>query len=165
MPAFTSQHQFLSRHQLDYVWSLIDPISSEQGLRSFERDTVENAIQKLTSAMNDIPLLRDHLGLRGTVTFESHTNLDRKDTNLSEPLERMSISRGSTGDAASASTASAPKVQRKTKGRGNRADHFCIYGLSDGTSIAKTAIEYKIPQQIDTGRGVDGFDVRDPAGS
>ncbi|KAB5515661.1 hypothetical protein GE09DRAFT_927011, partial [Coniochaeta sp. 2T2.1] len=74
-------------------------------------------------------------------TFESHTNLGSNDTNLSESLECMSVSRGSTGDAASASTALAHKIQRKTKGKGNRANHFCICETSDGASIAKTAIE------------------------
>ena len=153
-PSFTSQQQFPSQHQLDYVRSLIGPISSEHGLRYFERDTVENAVQKLIDAVNDNPLLRDRLGLRGTVTFESHTNLGNNDHNLSESLKDMSLSRGGAGDPASAPTAPAHKVQSKTKGKGkvkgkgNRADHFCIYGTSDGTSVAKTAIEYKAPHKL-----------------
>ncbi|RWA04390.1 hypothetical protein EKO27_g10715 [Xylaria grammica] len=32
----------------------------------------------------------------------------------------------------------------KVKGKGNRVDYFCIYGTSDGTSVAKTVIEYKV---------------------
>ncbi|KAK3933949.1 hypothetical protein QBC46DRAFT_400881 [Diplogelasinospora grovesii] len=62
----------------------------------------------------------------------------------------MSLSRGGAGDAASAPTAPAHKVQRKTKGKGkgNRADHFCIYGTSDGANIPKTAIEYKAPHKL-----------------
>lgn len=40
-------HVFPSAHQLYYVRSLIVPISGETGLRIFERDAVENAVQKL----------------------------------------------------------------------------------------------------------------------
>jgi len=65
--SFASQRAFPSQHQLDYVRSLIGPISSEHGLRYFERDTVENAVQKLVDAVCENPLLQDRLGLRGTV--------------------------------------------------------------------------------------------------
>ncbi|KAB5560312.1 hypothetical protein GE09DRAFT_1173007 [Coniochaeta sp. 2T2.1] len=71
---FCSQPAFPSQHQLEYVKSLLKPISSEIGLRDFERDVVENAVQKL-----------------GTVTFESHTNLG----DPTEPMELMSV--GSDG--------------------------------------------------------------------
>ncbi|KAJ8122376.1 hypothetical protein ONZ43_g1411 [Nemania bipapillata] len=52
--SFCSDPAFPSSHQLDYVASLICPIASEMGLRYFERDTVENAVQKLVDeAYND----------------------------------------------------------------------------------------------------------------
>jgi hypothetical protein len=76
-----------SQHQLDYVRSLITPISSEHGLRYYEHDTVENAVQKLVDAVYENPVLRASVGLRGTVTFESHTNLGTIDSSLSEPSE------------------------------------------------------------------------------
>ncbi len=79
--SFASQRAFLSQHQLDYVRSLIGPISSEHGLRYFECDTVENTVQKLADVVCENPLLQDRLGLRGTVTFESHTNLSIVDDN------------------------------------------------------------------------------------
>ncbi|KAH8759304.1 hypothetical protein F5883DRAFT_426690, partial [Diaporthe sp. PMI_573] len=152
-PSFAFQQAFPSQHQLDYVRSLIRPISSEHGLRYFERDTVENAVQKLVDTVYENPLLRDSLGLRGTVTFESHTNLGPLDGNLSEPLESMSLIGDSAGDAA------ARKARRtaKGKGKGNRADQFCIYRTSDGANIPATAIEYKAPHKLSQDEVVTGL--------
>ncbi len=91
-PSFVSQAAFLSQQQVDYLQSLIGPVSSEDGLRYLERDTVENAVQKLVGVVHDNALLRDRLGLRGAVIFESHTNLgNTADDNLWEPLERMAL--------------------------------------------------------------------------
>lgn len=47
MGEFSSVLAFPSEHQLQYVRSLFKPISSELGPRDFERDVVENAVQKL----------------------------------------------------------------------------------------------------------------------
>jgi hypothetical protein len=47
--------------------------------RDFERDAVENAVQKLVDRAYIDPLLRANLGLQGTVTFESHMNLGTTD--------------------------------------------------------------------------------------
>ncbi|KAI1407697.1 hypothetical protein F5Y13DRAFT_123197 [Hypoxylon sp. FL1857] len=140
--SFTTQYVFPSQHQLDYVRSLIRPISSEHGLRYFERDTVENAVQKLIDTVYDDPSLRDRLGLRGTVTFESHTNLGTVDDNVSESLERVSLA----------------AARRPPKGKGNRADQFCIYGTSDGANIPATAIEYKAPHKLSQDEIVTGLE-------
>ncbi|KAF3760063.1 hypothetical protein M406DRAFT_269932 [Cryphonectria parasitica EP155] len=162
-PSFTSLRQFPSQHQLDYVQSLIGPISSEHGLRYFERDTVENAVQKLIGAVHDNPLLRDHLGLRGTVSFESHTNLGNSNSNqdLSESLEHMSLGSGYAGHASTNPTSRArsrtPAGRPTARGKGARADHFCIYSMSDGTSIPKTAIEYKAPHKLTQDEIVTGL--------
>ncbi|KAK0630868.1 hypothetical protein B0T17DRAFT_607648 [Bombardia bombarda] len=146
-PSFTSQHQFPSQTQMDYVRSLIGSISSEDGLRYFERDTVENAVQKLIGVVNDNILLRDRFGLRGTVTFESHTNLGNTENNLTESL---SLSEGGTSDGTPARTGLTYKAQSKIKGKGkgNRADNFCIYETSDGVIVPKIAIEYKAPHKL-----------------
>lgn len=37
---------------MEYVKSLLKPISSEIGLRGFERDVVENAVEKLIDAVS-----------------------------------------------------------------------------------------------------------------
>ncbi|KAK3938277.1 hypothetical protein QBC46DRAFT_365611 [Diplogelasinospora grovesii] len=129
---FCSQPAFPSQHQLEYVKSLLKPISSEVGLRDFERDVVENAVRKLVDAVHYDP---------GTATFESYTNLGDP---VSEPMERMFIGSGGTGAAMSVS---APRpLALKARGKGNRADQFCIYRTSDGRRFPALAIEYKAPE-------------------
>lgn len=86
-PSFASRSAFPSRHQLEYVKSLLHLISSEIGLRNGERDVVENAVQKLIDAIYADPALRSHLDLNGTVTFKSHTNLGITDESLSISME------------------------------------------------------------------------------
>ncbi|KAI1847284.1 hypothetical protein JX265_013991 [Neoarthrinium moseri] len=86
-PAFSSNCHFPSQHQIDYVMSLIEPISSDVGLRAFVRDTVENAVKKLV----DTPVLRRKLDLQGNVTFESHTNLGGPQVHLSKSTGRLSV--------------------------------------------------------------------------
>ncbi|KAF2241424.1 hypothetical protein BU26DRAFT_525246 [Trematosphaeria pertusa] len=146
--SFASQHQFPTQHQLDYVRDIIRPVSSECGLRYFEHDTVELAVEKLIVAVNDNELLRDRLGLRGTVTFESHTNFGNNETNLSKSLQNMSLSEGGARDGTSARPA--PKAQSimKGMGKGNLADNCCIYETSNGVRAPKTAIEYKAPHKL-----------------
>ncbi|RMJ01509.1 hypothetical protein CDV36_015742, partial [Fusarium kuroshium] len=118
-PSFSSQAAFPSRHQLDYVRSLLRPVSSEIGLRNSERDVVENAVQKLMDATYNDSSLRSHLGLDGTVTFESHTNLGITDDSLSESMEQVSIG--------SRPPSRLTRRRRKARGKGNRGDQFCIY--------------------------------------
>lgn len=145
-PSFAGNPVFPSPHQMAYVESLISPISSEQGLRSFERDTVENAAQKLVDAVPENTQPRDSLRLRGTVTFESHTNLG--DDRLSKPLEHMSLAGSRAADTALTTTATIRKPHRPAKGKGNRADQFCIYRTADGVNIPAMAIEYKAPHKL-----------------
>ena len=134
--------------------SLITPISSEHGLRYYERDTVENAVQKLVDAVYENPVLRASVGLRGTVTFESYTNLGTIDSSLSEPSEFAPPSGASAEEAALAPPAADRKRRHvakgngKGKGKGNRADQFCIYRISDGANVPATAIEYKAPHKL-----------------
>ncbi|KAI9146620.1 Reticulocyte-binding protein [Paramyrothecium foliicola] len=138
-PKFSADATFPSQHQMDYVRSLLRPISSEIGLRNAERDVVENAVQKLMDACYNDALLRDCLGLDGTVTFESHTNLGATDDSLSESIEQVSISSRSSNQT---------RHRRKARGKGNRADQFCIYRTSDEQSIPAVAIEYKPPHKL-----------------
>ncbi|KAH7201192.1 hypothetical protein DER44DRAFT_812068 [Fusarium oxysporum] len=147
-PSFSSQPAFPSRHQLDYVRSLLRPVSSEIGLRNSERDVVENAVQKLMDATHDDSSLRSRLGLDGTVTFESHTNLGITDDSLSESMERASI--GSRPP-------SRMTRRRKARGKGNRGDQFCIYRTSDDQNVPVVAIEYKAPHKLRRGEIVTGL--------
>jgi hypothetical protein len=119
--------------------SLLRPVSSEIGLRNGERDIVENAVQKLMDATCDDAILREHLGLDATVTFESHTNRGVTDDSLSESLEQVSISSRSSNRT---------RRRRKARGKGNRADQFRIYRTSDEQSIPAIAIKYKPPHKL-----------------
>ncbi|EAQ89477.1 hypothetical protein CHGG_06096 [Chaetomium globosum CBS 148.51] len=160
-PSFGSQqHRFPSQHQLDYVRSVIQPISSEHGLRYYERDTVENAVQKLVDAVYESPVLRASVGLRRTITFESHTNLGTPadgSPSLSGPSEPAPLSGGSAGEAALAPRGPARKRRRIVKGKGNLADQFCTYRLSDGVRIPAAAIEYKPPHKLSQDEVVTGL--------
>ena len=109
-------------------------ISSELRLRNFERDVVENAVQKLVDQAYAEPQTRKSIGLRGTVTFESHTNLGTDDI-LSEPMEHVSLE-GDAGAALISASAKTPaKRHRRARGKGNRADQFYIYRTSDGQRV------------------------------
>ncbi|CAM1508767.1 Fc.00g056150.m01.CDS01 [Cosmosporella sp. VM-42] len=130
---FASQAVFPSQHQLDYVRSLLHPVSSELELRSGQRDVAENAVQKLMDETYKDPLLASHLDLDGTVTFESHTNLGNTDDSLSESMNR------------------------RARGKGNRADQFCIYRTSKDRNIPTVAIEYKPPHKLSRDEIVTGL--------
>ncbi|KAJ2894395.1 hypothetical protein MKZ38_007561 [Zalerion maritima] len=160
---FSSQAAFPSRHQLEYVKSLLKPISSELGLRDFERDVVENAVQKLVDMACTDQILRNNLGLQGTVTFESHTNLGETDDDFIESLEHMSLDEGYTGAAALTSApkpTTAPKARRKARGKGNRADQFCIYRTSSGQNVPALAIEYKAPHKLSVDEVITGLESK-----
>ncbi len=180
---FHSKAVFPSSHQLEYVASLINPISSEIGLRHFERDTIENAVQKLVDQAYADSKLRASLGLRGSVTFESHTNLGDAASIVSdisesiehmsivrdspEEVEHMSIVRDSPEEATTTMPGSRrqqlgpkarPKPGKKDKGKGNLADQFCIYRTSEGENIPALAIEYKAPHKLTRDDIVSGLE-------
>ena len=56
---FVSKPLFPSEHQMAYVLSSIGSISSEQSLRIFEHETVENAVKRLVTAVYEDPQLRE----------------------------------------------------------------------------------------------------------
>ncbi|KAK2022210.1 hypothetical protein LX32DRAFT_677351 [Colletotrichum zoysiae] len=155
--SFSSRAVFPSPHQLEYVMSLISPISSETGLRNFQRDTVENAVQKLVNEAYSNTRLRNHIGLQGTVTFESHTNLGETDKALSEAMEHMSIEKNDI-DGAATSKPPNRKPRRRARGKGNRADQFCIYRTSDSRNVPAVAIEYKAPHKLRCDEVVTGLE-------
>uniref|UniRef100_L2G987 Serine threonine protein kinase n=1 Tax=Colletotrichum fructicola (strain Nara gc5) TaxID=1213859 RepID=L2G987_COLFN len=156
--SFSSEAVFPSPHQLEYVMSLIRPISSELGLRNFQRDTVENAVQKLVEKAYSNERLRQKIGLQGIVTFESHTNLGQTDEALPEAMEQMSIEQDDNDPAATASKLSNHKPRRRARGKGNRADQFCIYRTSDGRNVPALAIEYKAPHKLRRDEVVTGLE-------
>jgi hypothetical protein len=154
-PKFFEQKVFPSQHQVDYIKDNLQSISSEVGLRYFERDVVENAVRKLVNATYNDPVLREALGLKGTVTFESHTNLGEDSEVASESVERMPTDRndGRNDNAVPpaptlTSNAQSWKLRRRIKGMGGNADQFCIYKTLDGRKIPTVAIEYKAPHKL-----------------
>jgi hypothetical protein len=78
------------------------------------------------------------------------TNLGTIDGSLSEPSESAHLSGVSAREGALAPPAAVRKRRRVTKGKGkgNRADQFCIYRTSDGANIPATAIKYKAPHKL-----------------
>jgi hypothetical protein len=140
---FSSKPVFASENQLQYVRSHLKPISSETGLRDFERQVVEIAVETLVEEASLDPMLRDRLGLQGTVTFESHTNLGPavSDSLSNKPAEPPAVS----------------KACRGARGKGNRADQFCIYQTSDGQNVPALAIEYKAPHKLSIDQLVTGL--------
>jgi hypothetical protein len=155
--SFCSQPIFPTPNQLEYVMSHIEPISSEDELRDFERKTVKNAVQTLVNEAYSDLLLRSSLSLQGTVTFKSHTNLDKTDNSISKSMEHMSIDGDDAGATASAPKSLALKARREARGKGNLADQFCIYRTSDGRNIPILAIEYKAPHKLSRDEIVTGL--------
>ncbi|PKS11157.1 hypothetical protein jhhlp_002918 [Lomentospora prolificans] len=157
--SFCSVPTFPSQHQLEYVKSMLQPISSELGVRNFERDAIENAVQTLVQRALADPLLRSSLKLQGTVTFDSHTNLGSTDSDsISGHIEHMSLSTGSASMSKSALRGPASKARRRGRGKGNRADQFCIYRTSDDRNTPALAIEFKAPHKLSVDEIVTGLE-------
>lgn len=66
-------------------------------------------------------------------------------------MERMSL------DKVGASAA-APEARRKARGKGNRADQFCIYRTSQGQNVPALVIEYKAPHKLSVDELVTGLE-------
>ncbi|KAL3259287.1 hypothetical protein ABHI18_005351, partial [Aspergillus niger] len=64
--AFTMRPLFPSDTQIDYVVTNIQnrPIYSEASLRNFERDTVDNFVEKVIEVLRDDEPLRDEFGIQ-----------------------------------------------------------------------------------------------------
>ncbi|EKG09409.1 hypothetical protein MPH_13560 [Macrophomina phaseolina MS6] len=150
----------------------MDPIDSEELLRHFTRSAVEKPVQNIVDEIFNDETLREKLGLRGRVSFQSHTNLGQSDTTtVDEAMERMSITDTFRGNQRAASARPATSEQRG-KG-GGRADQFYIYRQEDGPSSPAVAIEYKAPHKLTrgvitaglNGTIVPGWDVIDKEGN
>ena len=148
---FPFKRLFPSEHQMAYVLSSIGSISSEQSLRLFEHETVENAVQRLVTAVYEDPLLRGRFRLRGTVTFESHTNFGITG-NLSESSDHTSLA-----EASAKNDSGRKRHPAKKRGKGNLADQFCICKTSEGANIPVVAIEYKAPHKLSVNEVVTGL--------
>ncbi|KAJ8059754.1 hypothetical protein OCU04_011394 [Sclerotinia nivalis] len=147
---FHSKRIFPSSHQLDLVRSFLDPISSETGLRHFARDTVENPVRTLIQEVYKDVQLREQLQLRGTMMFESHTNLgeDSKGS-IEESMESLSITQAAIPkNGRRKAKKAAPEKRRAAKKRAGIADQFCIYEQADTKKTPIVSIEYKAPHKF-----------------
>lgn len=162
---FNSQPVYPSAHQLEYVQRYLDPISSELGLRHYARETVENPVRTLIEEVYKDEQLRRQLQLRGTMTFESHTNLGQQsETSVEEAMEHMSITgpSGSRTGVTGGKKADRRQLQGDTRGAGRKkagtADQFCIYQLSDGQKIPVVSVEYKPPHKLPLAQIIAGLE-------
>ncbi|KAI3319474.1 hypothetical protein HD806DRAFT_539172 [Xylariaceae sp. AK1471] len=95
-------------------------------LRHFERDTVENAVRKLFDELYKDSTLRSNLGLRGSITFGSHTNLGDADAGISQGIESLSLVATVLEDQRLQGS-----LDAEPGGKVNLADEFCIYKDSE----------------------------------
>ncbi|GCB24365.1 hypothetical protein AAWM_07250 [Aspergillus awamori] len=65
------------------------PIYSEASLRNFERDTVDNFVEKVIEALKDDERLHHEFGIQGRVTF--HNRANPSETSLENSLEQLNL--------------------------------------------------------------------------
>ncbi|DAA73576.1 TPA_exp: Uncharacterized protein A8136_4605 [Trichophyton benhamiae CBS 112371] len=150
-PSFLEEKLFPSEHQLEYVRQFISPITSEMDLRYFERETVENHVRIIIDRITEHEDLKTALGLRGSVTFESHTNLG---ATKKKPIQREEA-RSTLIDAAAAAETGPPAAASQGSNSQTReaitrgqADRFCIYRQEGDEHVPAIAIEYKAPHKL-----------------
>ncbi|OJD17116.1 hypothetical protein AJ78_02760 [Emergomyces pasteurianus Ep9510] len=150
---FLTEKLFPSLHQLDYVRQLISPISSEWDLRYYERETVENQVRVIIDRIYENDELKRAFSLRGSITFESHANLElstrASDLSLDDQPSSVEPTLGtesSTGKRMSKKNK--PKKKETTMITGGQADRFCIYRQDGDEHIPALAIEYKAPHKL-----------------
>ncbi|KAI3048182.1 hypothetical protein CBS147353_11721 [Aspergillus niger] len=157
--AFSTRPLFPSDTQIDYVVTNIQnrPIYSEASLRNFERDTVDNFVEKVIEVLRDDGPLRDEFGIQGRVTFYDRAN--PSETSLENSLEQMNLE-----DARTPQRPANPRLGRgRGRGRGatrrqtrdgtarrrnRRADQFCVHLVADERQLPVYAVEFKAPHKV-----------------
>ncbi|KAJ5100768.1 hypothetical protein N7456_006820 [Penicillium angulare] len=165
MSAFTSQSLFLSDEQLDYVATNVQdpPIYSEASLRNFERETVDNFVEKVIEALRDDETRRHEFGIQGRVTF-----YDRAETPLANSMEQMTLQvtrppqriANTRNGRRAAQTSRRPRTPRK---RNRRADQFCVHTVADERRKPIFAMEFKAPHKVTIPELVAGLHAMDLA--
>jgi hypothetical protein len=157
--AFTERPLFPSDTQIDYVVTNIQntPIYSEASLRNFERDTVDNFVEKVVNVLRDDEPLRREFGIQGRVTFYDRAN--PSETSLKNSLEQMNIQDAQTpqrpantrhrrGRGRERGAAQSQKRDGTTRRRNRRADQFCVHLVADERQIPVYAVEFKAPHKV-----------------
>ncbi|OKO92894.1 hypothetical protein PENSUB_12564, partial [Penicillium subrubescens] len=172
--AFTSRALFPSDTQIDYVATNIQnsPIYSEASLRNFERDTVDNFVEKVIKALQDDEPLRQEFGIQGRVTFYDRAN--PSETSLENSLEQMNLqdartpqrpanARRGRGRGRGRGTAQSQKRDGTGRRRNRRADQFCVHLVADERQIPVYAVEFKAPHKATIPELVAGLHQMDLA--
>lgn len=131
-------------------------MGSELDLHTFARFTVEDPVSEIIKRFSEDKILRHHFALKGSLTFQNHSNIlspDRTtEMNISNPRrsERLRATANETMEASSESLKLVVKSFRP------RADQFCGYNISGGERgfehrMAALVIEYKAPHKLTSG--------------
>ncbi|KAJ5265170.1 uncharacterized protein N7525_007338 [Penicillium rubens] len=171
---FTSRPLFPSDTQIDYVVTNIQnrPIYSEASLRNFERDTVDNFVEKVIKALGDDEPLRQEFRIQGRVTFYDRAN--PSETSLENSLEQMNLqdartpqrpanTRHGRGRGRGGGAAERQKRDGTTRRRNRRADQFCVHLTADERQIPVYAVEFKAPHKVTVAELVVGLHQMDLA--
>ncbi|KAJ6163942.1 hypothetical protein N7470_002614 [Penicillium chermesinum] len=143
--AFTSRALFPSDTQIDYVATNIlnTPIYSEASLRNFERDTVDNFVEKVVNALRDDETLRREFGIQGRVTFYDRAN--PSETSLENSLEQMNFQDTRTPQR----PAITKHGRRRGRGVERRRDRGGMAPCEDAIgALTMYAVEFKAPHKV-----------------
>ncbi|KAJ6117952.1 hypothetical protein N7523_005703 [Penicillium sp. IBT 18751x] len=171
--AFTSRKLFPSDTQIDYVITNIqNRIYSEASLRNFERDTVDNFVEKIIKALRDDEPLRHEFGIKGRVAFYDRAN--PSETSLENSLDQLNLQDARTpqrpantkhrrGRGTARGAAQRQKRDGKARRRNRRADQFCVHLVADERQMPVYAVEFKAPHKVTIPELVAGLHQMDLA--
>ncbi|EYE92094.1 uncharacterized protein EURHEDRAFT_427722, partial [Aspergillus ruber CBS 135680] len=167
---FTSHPLFPSDNQLDYVATNVQdrPIYSEATLRNFERDTVDNFVEKIVEALRGDETLQREFGIEGRVAFYDRTNSTSLDDNLEMHLDdaprQPNTSRGRGRRKGKVKQMGQSQTRARSRRRRNRrADQFCVHVVADERQIPVYAVEFKAPHKLTVAELVAGLHEMDLA--
>ncbi|KAJ5993386.1 hypothetical protein N7451_009110 [Penicillium sp. IBT 35674x] len=171
---FTARPLFPSDTQIDFVATNIQnsPIYSEASLRNFERDTVDNFVEKIVNALRDDEHLRHEFGIQGRVTFYDRAN--PSETSLENSLEQLNFQGARTpqqpankrqdrGTRKGRGAAQGQKRGGASRRRNRRADQFCVHLVADERQLPVYAVEFKAPHKVTIPELVAGLHQMDLA--
>ncbi|KAJ5193141.1 hypothetical protein N7449_004367 [Penicillium cf. viridicatum] len=150
---FTARPLFPSDTQIDYVATNIQnsAIYSEAFLRNFERDTVDNFVEKVVNALRDDEHLRHDFGLEQLNFQDARTP--------QQPANR----RQERGRGRGRGAAQRQKKDGSSRRRNRRADRFCVHLVADERQLLVYAVEFKAPYKVTIPELVAGLHQMDLA--
>ncbi|GKZ98622.1 hypothetical protein AnigIFM59636_004604 [Aspergillus niger] len=127
------------------------PIYSEASLRDFERDTVDNFVEKVIEVLRDDEPLRDEFGIQGRVSFYDRAN--PLETSLENSLDQMNLEDVQTPQRPANTRRGRGAARRQTRDgtarrRNRRTDQFCVHLVADERKMPVYAVEFKAPHKV-----------------